>query len=147
MKNGVAIFWAALLAVIVIGFGASFFVHSGPGQYDKLAQCIKKQEVIFYGAFWCPHCQRTRAEFGTSQQYLPYVECSNPDGQSQTQICIDKKITSYPTWIRPDGAQMGGEHPIGEWAAFSGCTIDGQPTAFSTVASSSASTQTSTQVQ
>jgi hypothetical protein len=137
MKNGVVVFWIILIAVVVLGFGASFFIKAGPGQYDKLAMCIKKQGVIFYGAFWCPHCQRTKAEFGSSAQYLPYVECSNPDGQSQTQICIDKKITSYPTWIRPDGAVLGGENPIEKWAAFSGCTMDGQPTAFAPVATSS----------
>jgi hypothetical protein len=72
------------------------------------------------------------------------MECSTPDGKGQTQICKDKKIESYPTWIRPDGAIMTGEHPVSEWAAFSGCTLDGQETAFSTVATS---TDTSTKVQ
>jgi len=38
------------------------------------------------------------------------------------KICKDKNITSYPTWERPDGARMDGEHPIEEWASFSGCT-------------------------
>ncbi len=137
MKNGVTIFWLILIAIIVLGVGSTFFIKSGPGQHDQLAMCIKDQGVIFYGAFWCPHCQRTKGLFGTSVKLLPYVECSTPDGQGQTQICKDKKIESYPTWIRPDGAQMGGEHTLAEWAAFSGCTIDGQKTAFSTVATSS----------
>src|SRR4051812_21889212 len=120
MKNGVTIFWVALIAVIVLAFGASFFLKSGPGVYDSLAKCIKARGVIFYGAYWCPHCQRTKAEFGSSAQYLPYTECSTPDGQGQTQICKDKGIVSYPTWVRPDGKIMNGEHPIEEWAAFSG---------------------------
>jgi len=136
MKKGVTIFWLILLALIVLGVGSSFFLHSGPGQYDKLAMCIKDNGVKFYGAFWCPHCQRTKAEFGSSEKFLPYVECSTPDGQGQTQICKDHNVTSYPTWIRPDGAVMNGEHAIAEWAAFSGCTLDGQKTAFSVVASS-----------
>ena len=144
MKRGVLIFWGVLVALIVLGVGASFFAQAKPGQYDKLAQCIKSQGVIFYGAFWCPHCQRTKGLFGSSAKYLPYVECSNPDGQTQTQICIDKKITSYPTWIRPDGAQLGGENTLAQWAAFSGCTLDGTPTTPSVVATS---TGASTKVQ
>jgi hypothetical protein len=143
MKKGVLIFWGVIIAVIILAIGSSFFATGRAGQYDQLAMCIKKQGVIFYGAFWCPHCQRTKAEFGSSAKYLPYVECSTPDGQGQTQVCIDHKIQSYPTWIRPDGAVLGGEHTIQEWASFSGCTLDGQTTAFSTttIATSSEATQ------
>ena len=146
MKKGVLIFWGIIIAVIVLALASSFFVSAKPGKYDQLAQCIKTQGVIFYGAFWCPHCQRTKGLFGSSAKYLPYVECSTADGKGQTQICIDKKITSYPTWIRPDGAVMGGEHTVQEWAAFSGCTVDGQKTDFSVVATTTNSSQSS-QVQ
>lgn len=145
MKKGVLAFWGIIIAVIVIGVGASFFVSAKPGAYDNLAQCIKKQGVIFYGAFWCPHCQRTKAIFGSSAKYLPYVECSTANGQGQTQICIDKKITSYPTWVRPDGQIMNGEHTVDEWAAFSGCTVQGETTAFSTVSGTSSTEQTKVQ--
>ncbi len=146
MQKGIMWFWGLIVAVIVVAVGASFFITSGPGQYDKLAQCIKSNGVTFYGAFWCPHCQRTKAEFGTSAKYLPYVECSTPDGQGQTQVCIDHKISTYPTWVRSDGAVITGEHTIEEWAAFSGCTLDGQQTTPTTVATSSDSSA-ATQVQ
>jgi thiol-disulfide isomerase/thioredoxin len=145
MKKGVLIFWGLIIAVIVLAIGSSFLVSARPGQYDQLAQCIKKQGVIFYGAFWCPHCQRTKALFGVSAKYLPYVECSTADGNKQTQICIDKKITSYPTWVRPDGGELGGEHTVDEWAAFSGCTVDGQTTAFAPVASTTSNEITNVQ--
>jgi thiol-disulfide isomerase/thioredoxin len=145
MKNSVMIFWGVILAVVVLGFGSTFFIQQGPGQHDTLAQCIKDRGVIFYGAFWCPHCQRTKALFGKSAKLLPYVECSTPDGQGQTQLCKDKGVTSYPFWVRPDGATMGGENTIEQWAAFSGCTVDGQQTEFSKVATSS--TETATKVQ
>jgi thiol-disulfide isomerase/thioredoxin len=143
MKKGVLVFWGIIIAVIVLAIGSSFLVSGKSGQYDNLAMCIKKQGVIFYGAYWCPHCQRTKGLFGSAAKYLPYVECSNPDGQSQTQVCIDHKISSYPTWVRPDGAILQGEHTLQEWAAFSGCTLDGQTTAFSTstIATSSEASQ------
>ena len=98
MKRGVLIFWLIIVVLIVAGIGASFFATARPGQYDKLAQCIKSQGVIFYGAFWCPHCQAQKARFGKSAEYLPYIECSTPDGQGQTQVCKDAGITTYPTW-------------------------------------------------
>lgn len=69
-----------------------------PGKYDQFAQCIKDKGAIFYGAFWCPHCQEQKAEFGNSAKLLPYIECSTPDGQGQTQVCKDAGVISYPTW-------------------------------------------------
>lgn len=145
MKKGVYIFWAIIGLIIVLGIGSSFMVSARPGKYDALAQCIKDRGTIFYGAFWCPHCQATKRLFGSSAKLLPYVECSTPDGQGQTQICKDKKIQSYPTWIRPDGAILNGEHPVEEIAAFAGCTVDGQPTEFSQV--TTASSQSSSAAQ
>lgn len=144
MKKGILIFWGIIIGVIILAVGSSFLITAKPGKYDELAMCIKKQGVVFYGAFWCPHCQRTKALFGASAKLLPYVECSTPDGRGQTQICLDKKVNSYPTWVRPDGAVLGGEQTIETWASFSGCTLDGQTTAFSAVATSTVSTENST---
>ena len=71
------------------------------GQYDDFAKCIKDSGVTFFGAFWCPHCQAQKARFGKSAQYLPYVECSTPDSQHQTPVCIANNIITYPTWQFP----------------------------------------------
>ena len=95
-----------LVVIIVGGFGV--YVSNKPlppSKYDGLAQALKSSGANFYGAFWCPHCQEQKAEFGTAKQYLPYVECSNPDN-SQTQICIDKKIEGYPSWTFKDGIKV-----------------------------------------
>jgi hypothetical protein len=84
-----------------------------PGKYDTLAKCIKDSGATFYGAFWCPHCQGQKKLFGSSAKYLPYVECSTADASGQTQICIDKKITSYPTWELKDGTRLPTENGSG----------------------------------
>lgn len=123
MKKGVLIFWGIIIILILMGVAASFTVHSGPGKLDTFAQCIKDKGTVFYGAFWCPHCQRTKAMFGNSSKLLPYVECSTPDGQGQTQVCKDNHIASYPTWIRTDGASTTGEHTLKELADFTGCQL------------------------
>ena len=123
MNKGVTIFWLIILALLALGIGASFMVGARAGQYDTLAQCIKDKGAVFYGAFWCPHCAKTKQMFGSSAKLLPYTECSTADGKGQTQICIDKKIQSYPTWIRPDGTTLNGEHTLKEIADFAGCQL------------------------
>jgi len=119
--KGSTIFWLVVLLIIVAGIGVSVFAGRGPGKYDKLAQCLKDSGTVYYGAFWCPHCQATNRMFGKSKKLLPYVECSTPDGQGQLQVCKDKKVTNYPTWIFPDGNILTGERTVKELAEASGC--------------------------
>jgi len=61
--------------------------------------------------------------FGSSAKLLPYVECSTPNGSAQTQICIDKKITSYPTWEFSDGTRLTGETPLSQLAEKTSCQL------------------------
>jgi thiol-disulfide isomerase/thioredoxin len=121
--RGITIFWIILAIVIVGSFGATYYLKTLPGKYDTLAQCLKDKGAIFYGAFWCPHCQEQKKMFGNSAKLLPYVECSNPDGKTQTQICIDKKVQSYPTWEFADGSRLTGEHTLAELAEKTGCAL------------------------
>lgn len=88
-----------LIAVVLLA-GIVYLIRTPgkPGQYDTFAQCLKDKGAVFYGAFWCPHCQAQKARFGKSAKLLPYVECSTPDSRGQLQICKDVGITTYPTW-------------------------------------------------
>ncbi len=96
--------WRAFYIIVAIAILVSvyFWVKSippAPGKYDTFASCIASSGATFYGAFWCPHCQATKALFGNSSRLLPYVECSpNGPSQPQAQVCTDKKVTQYPTW-------------------------------------------------
>ena len=122
MKTKFIIF-IVLVVLIVGGFG--FFMNKssiGPNKLDGFAQCLKTSGAEFYGAFWCPHCQAQKALFGSSKQYLPYVECSNTDN-TQTQACIDKKIESYPTWIFKDGSTQSGELTLQALAEKTKCVL------------------------
>lgn len=124
MKNGIWVFWGLIVAVVVVVIGASFFASTGTSKYETFAQCLKDKGVVMYGAFWCPHCQATKRMFGSAAKNLPYVECSTPDGQSQTQICKDKGIQSYPTWTFPNSTTtLVGEHTFEELSAASGCQL------------------------
>lgn len=146
-------YWiAGIIIVVALVFAgyvsySSYKTESGalaPGALDGFVQCIKNKGIVFYGAFWCPHCQRTKAEFGDSASKLPYVECSNPDGQSQTQICIDKKIVEYPTWILPDGTRFTGEHTLQEMSAEFGCPLPAGIASSTTSVTPSAATTVAT---
>lgn len=123
MKKGALIFWLVVLALIVAGVGTSLTLNSGSGKLDSFAQCLKDSGTVYYGAFWCPHCQAANKMFGKSKALLPYVECSTPDGKNQTQICKDKNINGYPTWVFPDGSILTGERTLQELADKTSCPL------------------------
>jgi thiol-disulfide isomerase/thioredoxin len=125
-KTKQTLIWSLIIIVFISGLGYLVYKNSaptGPGQLDGFAQCLKDKGATFYGAFWCPHCQKEKSWFGSSVHLLPYVECSTPDGNAQTQICIDKKISGYPTWIFADGSKLSGEIPLEQLAQKTGCVL------------------------
>lgn len=108
-------------------------------EYNAFAQCLSDKGLKFYGAFWCPHCQAQKREFGGAVKLLPYVECSTPDGKGQTQICKDNDIQSYPTWVYPDGTRTTGESSLSALAQKSGCELPGKTDATPATTTSGAS--------
>ncbi len=101
-----------------------------PGKYDTFAQCIKDTKTVtFWGAFWCPHCQDQKARFGKSAKYLPYTECSTPDGKGQLPVCTSAGITTYPTWdfatssIVASTTRITGEMELADLAEKTGCLL------------------------
>lgn len=111
----------AVIIGLVILQRASIKEAGKPGQYDALASCLGEAGATFYGAFWCPHCNNQKKAFGKSEKLLPYVECSTPDGNAQTQVCIDNQIQSYPTWIFADGTKLSGTQDMETLASATGC--------------------------
>lgn len=117
------IIFVILVVVLIGGFGLyTGLKPQAPSKLDGFAQCIRTSGAEFYGAFWCSHCQSQKELFGSSKQYLPYIECSNPDN-SQTQICIDKKIEGYPTWIFADETRLSGELSLETLASKTQCVL------------------------
>lgn len=92
------------------------------GKYDAFAQCIANTSTTFYGAWWCPHCQAQKTEFGDAAKYLPYVECSNPD-TSENQTCKDIGIVSFPTWYLPGGVATTGVQSLAALAKATSCAL------------------------
>ena len=63
------------------------------------AKYLKSNGVVKYSAYWCPNCLYQSELFG-KQAYkeLIVVECATDGKNSQTQLCIDKKIQGFPSW-------------------------------------------------
>jgi len=127
MDNNVKIF-LGVIGLLVLGVIGTVVLRSdstpvGPGKYDTFATCLREKGAVFYGAFWCPHCQAQKKLFGSSAKLLPYVECSTADGNARTQVCIDKKIEGYPTWDFVDGSRLNGEIPLAQLAEKTSCEL------------------------
>ncbi len=63
------------------------------------AKYLNDNGVIKYSAYWCPNCLQQSELFG-KQAYkeLNVVECARDGKNSQTQLCIEKKIKGFPSW-------------------------------------------------
>lgn len=132
MKKQILLVLGIIIAAIVIlfalgggfsGTGGNINTAANAAKLTGFAQCISGSGAKFYGAWWCPHCADQKKEFGDAVKYLPYIECSTPDGNSQTQVCMDQKIQGYPTWKFPNGTQQEGVLTFQQLASSTGCAI------------------------
>ena len=68
-------------------------------QSIDLAKHLTEQGVVKYSAYWCPNCLYQSELFGKqAYEELNVVECARDGKNSQTQLCIDKKIEGFPSW-------------------------------------------------
>jgi thiol-disulfide isomerase/thioredoxin len=85
---------------------------------DTFAKCLSEKKFTMYGAYWCPHCQAQKKLFGDSFQYVPNVECTQ-----QVDLCLEKKIEGYPTWIASDGARFSGQLTLEKISEITQCQL------------------------
>ena len=63
----------------------------------ELAKYLKDNGVVKYSAYWCPNCLNQSELFGKqAYRILNVVECARDGINSQTQLCIDKKLKGFP---------------------------------------------------
>jgi len=64
-----------------------------------LADHLRRQGYVFYGAWWCPACRQQKSLFGqAAAQRVPYLECEKE--AAERQRCNAAGIRAYPTWIK-----------------------------------------------
>lgn len=114
-------------SVVVLAIAMFFFLDKGEKQVlaEKplvdFAQCIKDSGALFYGAYWCPHCQQQKASFKSAAKTLPYVECSTANGQGRLAVCEEAGIEGYPTWVFADESRLSGEQSFTSLAEKTNC--------------------------
>jgi len=125
MKNKFFWVFAFLLMMLgIAGFLAFYLPNStipipANANLESFAKCLASKGATMYGAKWCPHCLREKGNFGESFKYISYVEC--PDN---IQLCTEKGITGYPTWIFGDGKILEGEQGLSKLSSESGCPLE-----------------------
>ncbi len=110
-----------LITVFLIGGGVVLATRGQTPKVtglDDFSRCLTHNNVIMYGAYWCPHCQAVKAEFGASFKYVNYVECT-----VETKKCTDNNVKGYPTFIKNGIERLDGETSLQKLADFAGCKL------------------------
>lgn len=90
---------------------------STTGNYDEFAQCLTEKGVTMYGTEWCSHCQDQKEMFGSSFQYIYFVDCDKDRDK-----CTEAGVTGYPTW-RINGENYPGEQSLYKLASLTNCSL------------------------
>ncbi len=110
------------MLVLIIGVWSLTGLFVSSNDYDNFAKCLTEKGVTMYGADWCSHCQNQKKMFGSSWQYINYVECDPNGNNANPQLCTQKNIQAFPTWII-DGKLYTGEKTIQELSSLAGCPL------------------------
>lgn len=92
-----------------------------PDRLAALADHLHESGAVFYGAYWCPHCQAQKQMFGAAASSLPYVECDPRGTNAQPAACQAAGVRAYPTWVI-GGQKIEGELSPSDLARLSGFT-------------------------
>ena len=76
------------------------------GQYDDFAKYLTEKGVKMYGTEWCSHCKNQKELFGSSFQYINYIDCDK-----NKKECTLENITGYPTW-KINNTKYSGEQSL-----------------------------------
>ncbi len=114
----------ALLVTLAISLlGSTSRLSAADNKLDSFAKCLTQKKVKMYGLFWCQHCADQKDLFGSSFQYVTYVECGVPGTHQATEECKAAGIKHTPTWTFPDGSRREGLVPLADIAKQTGCKL------------------------
>ncbi len=111
------IFCIALLVFAVLIWGSGNKKNTA-SSLDGFAKCLASKNITMYGTYNCPHCLNEKKAFGSSFQYVLYIECTQEPNK-----CVDAGILEVPTWVFPDGRKLVGEQGLEKLSQESGCPL------------------------
>ncbi len=110
----VAIATIAMMASAWIAFTTYF--KPSYGVSEEFAKCLSEKGFVMAGTMECPACQKQRALFGKSFEFINFKDCDR-----ESEWCESNGIISYPTWVLPDGKKVRGVQTIKPLSVLSGC--------------------------
>lgn len=110
---------------IVAAFGAAYYLgqRKKTSRLDAFAQCIAGKGSKMYGLYWCTHCAEQEAMFGSSFQYIPYVECGIKGAHQEDPKCLEAGVKNFPTWQFGDGERLEGPQSLQFLSEKTGCSL------------------------
>ena len=119
--------WRKLLITLLIvgAFGLAFYLGSRrrTKRLDAFVQCLAAKQAKMYGAYWCPHCADQKEMFGSSFQYLPYIECGIRGSRDEAPACLQEGVKHFPTWVFADGHRREGTLSLQTLSDETGCAL------------------------
>jgi hypothetical protein len=112
-----------LLIVIVVAAAYAIGRHRRASHLNAFAQCLSAKQVKMYGAYWCPHCADQKEMFGSSFQYVTYVECGIKGSRAEEPVCLQAGIKRFPTWQFSDGERKEGLTQLKALGEKAGCGL------------------------
>ena len=91
--------------------------------YSAFGKCLTSKQVIMYGLYWCDHCAEQKKMFGSSFQYVTYVECGVQGSRAEQPVCVQAGVKNFPTWKLPDGSLVEGVLPLQKLSEKTGCSL------------------------
>lgn len=120
-----------VLTILILSLSALVLTACGgtqqqpqDGKYAEIAKCLTSKGVIFYGAFWCPHCQNQKKTFGDDMRYITYVECGEGGPNANLDACKKAGIERFPTWFFPGQGKVEGEQSPEDLAKKANCPAE-----------------------
>ena len=121
--------WARKILIgvlIVAAFAAAYYLglRKRTNRLDAFAQCIGRSGTKMYGLYWCTHCAEQKELFGSSFQYVPYIECGiKGQAHGETASCTEAGVKQFPTWEFPNKERHEGLEPLDILAQKTGCSL------------------------
>ena len=115
-----------VIAVLVLAaFAAAYYLgtRKRTSRLDSFAKCISAKQARMYGLYWCTHCAEQKEMFGSSFQYIPYIECGIKGSRAEEPVCLQAGVKDVPTWQFADGTRMQGALPLQVLSAKTGCAL------------------------
>ena len=113
----------AIALAIALMFCAALPARTADKKLDSFAKCLAQKKAVMYGVSWCPHCADQKELFGTSFQYVAYVDCAIPGTRKETDQCKALNIKHTPTWIFGDGTRLEGTLSLDKLSQQTGCKL------------------------